>query len=122
MSVIIREALGNPKPPSIRRTGEIPWSKFDWTQSFHIPYVEEFMRDRIKRVAVNAGLTQRARLDNLCGCQMLHAIAGVIVGGEVEQKSIGVELRRPPHRGFRSHNFFNITDEGRALAAFVAKR
>src|SRR5206468_1196672 len=115
MSVIIRETLGNPKPSCIRRASEIPWSKFNRTKSFYIPNVKKLMRDSIQRLAIHARFAKRAGLNDLRGSQMLHAISRVIVGRKMKQEGVRVKLGRTPHRSFRAHDLFNVTDQGRAF-------
>src|ERR1043166_1283558 len=53
---------------------------------------------------------------------MFHAVAGMIVGGKMDQERVGVEFRWTPHRGFSAHDFFNVAYQSWALAALVAKR
>src|SRR5437660_1110465 len=46
---------------------------------------------------------------------------GAIVGGKMNQKSIGVEFRRTPHRSLGTHNLLDIADQRRTLAALVSQ-
>src|ERR1700682_2762425 len=51
---------------------------------------------------------------------MLHAVARMIISGKVNQKSVGVELWRPPHRRFGTHDLLNIAHECGPFIASVA--
>src|SRR6266850_4798200 len=53
---------------------------------------------------------------------MFHAVARMIVGSKVDQKGVGLKIRRSPHCGFSSDNFLNATDQSRPFATFIAKR
>ena len=53
---------------------------------------------------------------------MLHAVAGTIVGGEVDEERIFFKLRRSPHRDFGAHDLLDVFDECRASPSFWSKR
>src|ERR1051326_6147395 len=52
---------------------------------------------------------------------MFHAVAGMIVGGEVKQKRLLLKLRRAPHRYLRTNDLLDVLHERRTLAAFRAE-
>jgi hypothetical protein len=53
---------------------------------------------------------------------MFHAVTGMIVGGEVKEKSVLVKLRWSPHRDLCAHDRFDVAHELRAPPTFRTKR
>ena len=53
---------------------------------------------------------------------MFHAVAGVIVGSEVNQECVGIKLRWSPHPSLRTHDLFDVANQCRALSTFVSQR
>src|ERR1051325_767235 len=97
MTVVVCQTLGNPKPARSQRASEGPWPKLQRPQTFDIPDVKNFMRDGVERAGVHTFLAERPGLDYLRRSQMLHAVAGVIVGGEVYKEGVGIKFGRTPH-------------------------
>ena len=122
MAVIVREAFGDPEPARGEWSREVPWAKLKRAQSLDVPDVKEFVRDGAECSFVNTWLTKRAGLDDLSRSEMLHAVAGMIVGSEVDQKRVLFKLRRSPHRDFRTHDLFDIFHECSTASAFWPKR
>src|SRR5882724_4663019 len=98
MTVIVCNAFSDPKAARVRRPRKIPRPKLNRPQSLDVPHVKEFMRDRIKRLFIGTGVTERARLNDLSRRQVLHAIARVSVVRKVKQKGVRIELGWSPHR------------------------
>src|SRR5690349_1794657 len=121
MSVVVRESLGDPQPARAHGTRKVPWSKFKRSQTLHVPDVKELVRDRIERVFVNAGFAKCARFDDLRRREMFHAVAGMIVSREMNQKRVLRKLRWSPQRNLRTHDLLDVAHELRALAAFRSK-
>jgi hypothetical protein len=122
MAEIVGEAFRHPQTARTHRLREIPGAQFERTQSFHVPNMEELMRDCTQGVVVHTGICERATLDDLGGGQVFHAIAGMIVGGKVNQKGVLLKFRSSPQRRFRSHNLFDVPHQTGTLAAFLTKR
>src|SRR5437867_7022694 len=53
---------------------------------------------------------------------MLHTVAGMIVGGEVNQEGIRVEFRRSPHRRLGAHYSLDVAYQRGPLATFISER
>src|SRR5688572_15210309 len=122
MTVVGGETFGYPQRACAEWSREVPWSKFNRTQSLDVPDVKEFVRHSAECFVVNAGFSECSGLDDLRRGEMFHAVARVIVGGVVNQKGIFRKLRRPPHRHLRAHDLLDVAHERRALAAFWSKR
>jgi len=122
MAVIVREAFGDPEPARGEWSREVPWAKLKRAQSLDVPDVKEFVRDGAECSFVNTWLTKRAGLDDLSRSEMLHAVAGMIVGSEVDHKRVLFKLRRSPHGDFGPHDLLDVFHERGAAAAFWSKR
>src|SRR5215813_11724414 len=79
MAVIVGEAFRHPESASVCRFREVPRTKFKRTQSFHVPNVEELVRDCTERIVVYSRICERAAFNNLGRGQMFHTITGAIV-------------------------------------------
>ena len=108
MAVVICDAFGDPEIARVRRPRKIPWTQLDRSQPLHIPDMKKLVGNRVERLFIHFRISQRAWHDDLGRHQVLHAVAGMTVGGEVNQESVRLELRRAPHRGFGPHDLFNI--------------
>src|SRR6267378_8382268 len=53
---------------------------------------------------------------------MFHAITRMSIVGKVNEKSVGVEFGRSPHRRFGPYDLFNIANEVWPFAALLAQR
>src|SRR5882672_10610743 len=117
MAVVISNALGDPQAARIQRARKVPRAEFSRAQPFDVPDVKKFMRYGAERVLKCTGISERARLNDLRRRQMLHAVTRPIVRRKVNQKSVGIKLRRPPHRRFGADNLLHLSYERRSLAA-----
>src|SRR5690242_10733101 len=122
MAVVVREAFRDPETARGEWTREVPRSKFFWTQSLDVPNVKEFMGHCAECALIRTGIPERAGLDDLSRGEMFHAVAGVIVGGEVNQKRVLLKLRRAPHCHLCAHDLLDVLHERRPLAAFGTER
>src|SRR5215216_8118080 len=84
--------------------------------------MKELMRYSAQRAFINTWFSKRARLDDLSRRQMFHAVAGMILGGKVQQERVLFKLRRTPHGHFRAHDLLDISHERRSLSSFRTKR
>src|SRR6185369_17191612 len=90
---------------------EVPWSKLFGTEAFDVPNVKELVRDGAECSFVDTGFAERAGFDDLRGREMFHAVAGMIVGGVVDQERVLAEFRRAPHRNLGAHDTLDVFDE-----------
>src|ERR1044072_8151248 len=75
-----------------------------------------------ERAFVRSGISERARLDDLGRGGMLHAVAGMIVGGKVNEKRVLLKLRRAPHRYLRAHDLLDVLHKRGPFATFRTER
>ena len=121
-AVILRESFPDPKRPRRSRLCPVPRSKFDWAQPLDVPGVKKFVSGGGERAVVGAAISKNARFDDLRRRQMLHAVAGTIVGRKMKDKCIAFKLRTSPHADFGANDLFEITNECGPPSALVAAR
>jgi len=84
--------------------------------------VEEFVCGRCQGAIIRAALGKNAGFNDLRGREVFHAIAGPVVGREVIDERIVVELGCSPHRDLGSNDLLDVAHEGGPSAALVSAR
>ena len=79
-------------------------------------YSDEISYDALQDAAIG----EAAAVDNVGRNQVLHAVVGAIVIGEVVHEGVPIKFRRPPHRHDRIDDPPYIANEGRPQASFAA--
>ena len=90
-------------------------------QSLDVPHVKKLVRDGAESSLVNAWITKRAGLNDLSRSQMLHAVAGTIVGRVVDQ-NVYSSNSGGPHIATWARTIFSMSLTSGASSTFWSKR
>src|SRR6266550_5908114 len=121
MAVIVGDPLGDPKSASVGRTREIPRTKLDGTEPFHVPNVKEFVGDGVERFIKGRCVGERPRHYDLSRSKVFHTVARVTIVGKVEQKRIRIKLGRSPHHCLGAYDLLDRPHERGTLVALAAE-
>src|SRR5208282_130833 len=86
-------------------------------QAFDVPEMKELVRRGLERLVKAAA--KASPHDDLGGVQMLHPVTHRNVWGEVENKSVALEIRGGHQCHFRVHNLLEALEELRRVGVIL---